>query len=79
VDFCEIFVATHIFDVWARMDCDDVSMLDTEVVANHSVDASTSIIEIVIGENDQDCVLALLSLDQYCVAPEQLQRLHCVV
>ena len=61
------------------MDCDDVSMLDTEVVANHSVDASTSIIEIVIGENDQDCVLALLSLDQYCVAPEQLQRLHCVV
>ena len=61
------------------MDCDDVSVLDTEVVANHSVDASTSIIEIVIGQNNQDCVLALLSLDQYGVTSKQLQCLHCIV
>ena len=71
--------ATHVFDVWARVNCDDVSVLDTEVVANHSVDASTSIIEIVVGKNNQDCVLALLSLDQYCVTSEQLQCLHSVV
>jgi len=74
-----VIAATYIFDVRAGVDCDDISMLDAEIVANHSVNAGASIIEIVISKNDQDCVLALFSLDQYGITSEQLQCLHCVV
>lgn len=54
---------TYIFDVWARMHGDNVTVLDTEVVSNDTVDSCTAIIEFIIGKNDQDCILALLSLD----------------
>jgi hypothetical protein len=71
--------ATHVFDVGARVDSDDVSVLDTEVVADNTVDAGLTIFKIVVGENDQDGVLALLSLDQNSVATEELESLHGVV
>jgi len=58
---------------------DDVAVLDTEVVADDTVDTGLTIFEIVIGENNQDSVLALLSLDQDGVATEELERLHGVV
>lgn len=61
------------------MDCDDVSMLNTQVVANDSVDASTSIIEVVISQNDKDGILSLLSADEDCVTTEQLELLHGVI
>jgi hypothetical protein len=64
--------ATYIFDVRAGMDSDDIAVLDSEVVANHSVDAGASIIKIVVGQHDQDCILALLAFYQYRVASEQL-------
>ena len=70
---------THVFDVRAGVDGDNVAVLDTEVVADNTVDASLTILEIVVGENDQDGILALLSLDQNGVATEELESLHGVV
>ena len=54
------------------MNSDDIAVLDSQVVANDSVDASRSIIEIVICEHDQDSVLALLSLDKNGISSEEL-------
>ena len=62
----------YIFDIWARMDSDDVAVLDTQVVANHTVHASASIIQIIICQYDQDGIFPLLALDKHCVPPEQL-------
>jgi hypothetical protein len=45
------------------MHSDDVAMLDAKVVADNSVHAGTSIIKVVIGQNDQDSVLPLLAFD----------------
>jgi len=70
---------THVFDVRAGVDGNDVAVLDTEVVADNAVDAGLTILEIVVGENDQDGVLALLSLDQNGIATEELESLHGVV
>ena len=61
------------------MHSDDVAVLDTEVVTDNAVDAGLTIFEIVIGENNQDGILALLSLDQNSVATEELESLHGVV
>lgn len=61
------------------MDGDDIAMLDSQVVSDDSVDACAAIVKIVIGQDDQDGVLALLSLDQDCVTSEELQGFHGVV
>ena len=54
-------------------------MLDAQVVSHNTVDASTAVIEIVIGQDDEDGVFPLLALDQDCVTTEQLERVHGVV
>lgn len=61
------------------MDSDNVAVLDAEVVADDTVDAGLTILEIVVGQDNQDGVLALLSLDQDGVATEELESLHGVV
>jgi hypothetical protein len=61
------------------VDGNDVAVLHTEVVAHNAVDAGTAIIEIIIGQDNQHSVLALLALDQNCVAPEELEGFHGVV
>jgi hypothetical protein len=48
-------------------------------VADNTVDAGLTIFKIVVGERDQDSVLALLSLYQNSVATEELESLHGVV
>lgn len=58
---------------------DDITVLDTEIVAHNTVDAGTAIIQIIIGQDDQYCVLALLSLDQHRVTPEELKGFHGIV
>ena len=58
---------------------DHISVLDAEVVANNTVDAGASIIEVIISEDDKNGVLALLSLDQDGVATEELEILHGLV
>jgi len=70
---------TYIFDVWAGVDSDNVTVFHTEVVANDPVDACASIVEIVVGQNDQDRVLSLLALDEDSVTTEELKSLHGIV
>jgi malate/lactate dehydrogenase len=48
-------------------------------VTNNPVDAGTSIIQVIIGKDDENSIFSLLSLDKYCIASEELQRLHSVV
>lgn len=72
-------MATHIFDVWAGVDGDDVSVLHAQIVADNSVDACASIVKIVVGENDQNSVLSLLALHQHSITTEELKSLHGVV
>lgn len=58
------------------MDGNHVAVLDTEVVANNSVDSGTSVIELIIGEDNEDGVLSLLSSYQDSVATEKLKLFH---
>ena len=61
------------------MNGNNVAVLDTEVVSDNAVDAGATVIEVVIGQDDQHSVLALLALDQDCVTTEELESLHGVV
>jgi hypothetical protein len=70
---------TYVFDVRARVDGNNITVLDTQVVANDTVYPRRAIIEIVVGEHDEDSVLPLLALDEDCVTAEELERLHGVV
>lgn len=54
-------------------------MLDPQVVADDSVDARASVVQVVIGENDQDSIFTFLSFDEHCVTSEKLQCFHSVV
>jgi hypothetical protein len=54
-------------------------MLDPKVVAHHSVETSTSVIEIIVGEHDEDGILPLLTPDQDGISTEQLESFHGVV
>lgn len=71
--------ATYVFDVRARVDGDNITVLDTQVVANDTVYPRRAIVEVVVGEHDKNCVLSLLALDEDCVTTEELERLHGVV
>lgn len=61
------------------MNGDNIAVLDAKVVAHNTVDAGTAVIEIIIGQDNQHSVLALLALDQNCVTTEELEGLHGVV
>lgn len=61
------------------MNGDDVAVLDTEVVANDTVEACAAIVKIVIGKDNQDGVLSLLSADENGITTEELELLHGVV
>jgi hypothetical protein len=72
-------LSTYVFDVGTRVNSDNVAVLDTKVVTHNTVDTGASVIKIVIGEDDQHGVLALLALDEDCVTTEELESLHGVV
>ena len=61
------------------MNGDNVTMLDTQIVANDTVYPCRAVIKVVVCKHNQDCVLALLSLHQDGIATEQLECLHGVV
>ena len=63
---------TYIFDVGARMNSHDVAVLDAEIVAYDTVHPSAAIIQIIVGQHDQNRVLSLLALDQDGITTEQL-------
>lgn len=54
---------THIFDVGAGVDGDDVAVLDTQIVAHNTVQAAAAVIKIIVAKHDQNCVLSLLAAD----------------
>ncbi len=60
----------YVFDVRAGVDCDDVSVLDTKIVSHDTVQPCTTIIEIIIGQHDQHCVLSLFALNKDCITAE---------
>jgi hypothetical protein len=61
------------------VDGDDVTVLDAQVVTDDPVDASAAVIQVVVGQDDQDGVLPLLAADKDGVATEELESLHGVV
>lgn len=61
------------------MNRDNIAVLDAKVMPHNTVDASTSVIQIIIGQHNQHGVLALLSLDQNGITPEKLEGIHGVV
>ena len=61
------------------MDCHNVTMLDSQVVADDPVQADATIIKVVVGKNDEDGILSLLAPHKNCVAAEELERFHRVV
>lgn len=61
------------------MNSDDIAMLDTKVMPHNTVDASASIIEIIIGQHDQDGVLAHLALHQDRITSEKLESVHSII
>ncbi|KAH3658912.1 hypothetical protein OGATHE_006638 [Ogataea polymorpha] len=64
------------FGTWVN--CHNVPKTNSQVVPCHSVDSTNTILDIIIGQNDQDSVLSLLSFDQGSITTEQLQKLHRV-
>jgi hypothetical protein len=61
------------------MDCDDVSVLYAQVMSNNPVDAGASIIEFIIGQHNQNSLLALLASNKDCVTSEQSEDVHGVI
>jgi hypothetical protein len=58
---------------------DNISMLDTQILADNTVHPSAAVIKIVISQNDQHRVFSLLALNQNCVTTEELEGVHGVV
>ena len=65
-------VATYVFEFWTWVDGDDVAMLDSKIVSDNTVDARTTVIEIIVCKHNQDCVFSLFALDKHCVSAEEL-------
>ncbi|KAJ6261999.1 LOW QUALITY PROTEIN: hypothetical protein Dda_2800 [Drechslerella dactyloides] len=69
----------YVFDVWARVDGDNVAQSDSQVVSNNPVDSSAAIFQVVVCKDNHNGIPSLLALDEDCVATEELEGLHGVV
>jgi hypothetical protein len=58
---------------------DDIAVLNPQVVTDNAVEAGAAVIEIIVGENDENGILSLLSSYENCVATEELESLHGVI
>jgi len=70
---------TYIFNVWACVYGDDVTVLNSEVVTNDSVETSATIIKLVIGEDDQNSILPLLAFYEDGITTKQTKGFHGLV
>jgi hypothetical protein len=70
---------THVFDVGAGVNGDNVTVLNTQVVTDHTVQTTAPVIEVIIAKDDEYGVLSLLASDENGVATEQLESVHGVV
>lgn len=55
---------------------DDIAMLDAQIVPHHAVHTGTPIIQVVVGQHYQDCVLSLLPFHQNSITAEELEIIH---
>ena len=58
------------------MNGDHVTVLDSEVVSDDTVNSCAAIIEVVVGQDDENGVLPLLATNQNSVTTEKLERVH---
>jgi len=61
------------------MDRNNVAVLDPKVVSDDSVDASAAVIDIIVGQHDEDRVLPLLAANQNGITTEKTERLHGIL
>ncbi len=61
---------THVFNVRTRVDSDNIAVLDTEVMSNHTVHTCATVVQFVISKNDEYSILALLALHKHSIATE---------
>lgn len=67
---------TYIFDIGAWVNGNHVAMLYAEVVADNSVDAGAAVIKLLVGEDNEDGILALLAANQDGITAEELEFVH---
>ena len=70
---------TYVFDIWTRVDGDDIAMFDSKIVTDNAVHPCTAVIKIILSQNDQDGILPLLALNKDCVTTEKPQSLHGII
>lgn len=75
----EAIKETYIFDVGAGVNGDNITVLDTQIVAHNTVQAAAAVIKIIVTKHDQNCVLSLLAADKYGITSEQLEGVHGVI
>jgi hypothetical protein len=63
---------THIFDVWAWVNSDNIAVFDAEIMSYDTVHTRAPIIQFIICEDNENSVLALLALHENGIATEQL-------
>jgi hypothetical protein len=51
---------------------DNVAMLDAKIASDNTVDARTTVIEIIVCKHDQHSIFSLLALNKHCVSAEEL-------
>lgn len=66
----------YIFNVRAGVNCNHVAVLDAQVVAGNTGKANAAFVELVVGQDDQDCVFPFLAANEDGVATEELQGVH---
>ena len=54
------------------MNGDNITVLDAQVVTDHTVHSCTSIIKVIICQHDENSIFSLLSFYEDCVATEEL-------
>lgn len=63
---------THIFDIRARVNSYNISMLDAKIMSNNTVHPCASIVQSIVSEDNQNGILALLSLHENGISTEEL-------
>mmetsp|Transcript_17238 Transcript_17238/g.21787 ORF Transcript_17238/g.21787 Transcript_17238/m.21787 type:complete len:460 (-) Transcript_17238:103-1482(-) len=62
--------------ITAGSDGDHIGQTHPEVLTHHFVHFDRGVVAVVVGEDDADCVLALLAFDEDSVSAEELEFLH---
>jgi len=70
---------TYVFNVGARVNRDHITVLNTEVMSDNTVDASAAVVEVVVRQHDKNGVFPHLTLNQDRITAEELESIHSVV